>query len=285
MKVLYDLAQSIERVILKNYRQAQKFNNFKLYQLLAIERQVKSLEEVGVYLLVERILDIDVLLGKQVYDEKYKIDIKEYIVRTRWVICSNFKKDNWDFQDIYAVIANSVNIRLFLYIMAINDLEYKQFDFDTAFLNVPIKIKGKKYYVEQPIGLEKRSCKWVYQLFRALYSLKRSLLFWFQTLLPVLKALGFVPILADLCLLINNKLGASLVLYVDDFLVAAANQNIINYIKVTLEKNFKIKYLGPVRTFLGYDIIRNRIERTVFILQERYIKKIIEKFTNGLANG
>ncbi|WPJ67452.1 hypothetical protein SMAC4_14172 [Sordaria macrospora] len=170
--------------------------------------------------------------------------------------------------------------------MAINDFECEQYDFNTAFLNALIPEDGKKYYVEQPTGLEKEDRHtWVCQLVRALYGLKRSPLFWFETLLPVLKALGFTPIGADLCLLVNNTLGAIMVLYVDDFLLAAANLKIITHIKGTLEKKFKLKHLGPVGTFLGFDIVRNRTERTVFISQERYTKTMIDKFTKGLAKG
>ena len=287
MEVLYDLpCAKMDRTIPKNYNQAVKLANYRSYWLPAMEKQVKALEDAGVYSLVKRTPEMHVLPGKWVYDEKYNIDLKEYLARARWVVCGNFEHNKWDLQDIYAAVANSVSVRLFLCIMAINDFECEQYDFNTAFLNALIPEDGKKYYVEQPTGLEKKDCHtWVCQLVRALYGLKRSPLFWFETLLPVLKALGFTPIGADLCLLVNNTLGAIMVLYVDDFLLAAANLKIITHIKGTLEKKFKLKHLGPVRTFLGFDIVRNRTERTVFISQERYTKTMIDKFTKGLAKG
>ncbi|KAK1775153.1 hypothetical protein QBC45DRAFT_456675 [Copromyces sp. CBS 386.78] len=39
-----------------------------------------------------------------------------------------------------------------------------------------------------------------------------------------------------------------------------------------------MKHLGEVKTFLGYEVIRNRSQRTVFVTQERYTRSLISKF-------
>ncbi|WPJ63823.1 hypothetical protein SMAC4_13684 [Sordaria macrospora] len=41
---------------------------------------------------------------------------------------------------------------------------------------------------------------------------------------------------------------------------------------------FKLKHLGEVKTFLDFDIVRNRQDRTVFVSQERYTRSLINKF-------
>jgi hypothetical protein len=69
-----------------------------------------------------------------------------------------------------------------------------------------------------------------------------------------------------------------LVLYVDDFLIAAPTKSVIFDIRDQLLAHFKLKHLGEVKTFLGFDIVRNREERTVFVSQARYTKSLIKKF-------
>ena len=66
--------------------------------------------------------------------------------------------------------------------------------------------------------------------------------------------------------MISRKLGVLIILYIDDFFITAVIIKIINIIKNNLEKYFKFKQLGEVRTFLGFDIVRDRKERIVFIL-------------------
>ena len=48
------------------------------------------------------------------------------------------------------MVVHSVNIRLFLTIIAINNYKYYQFNFNTTFLNAPI-LNNIKYYIQQPI--------------------------------------------------------------------------------------------------------------------------------------
>ncbi|KAL0474536.1 hypothetical protein QR685DRAFT_432888, partial [Neurospora intermedia] len=47
---------------------------------------------------------------------------------------------------------------------------------------------------------------------------------------------------------------------------------------------FTIKYIKLVRTFLSFNIVRNRNKRTVFVLQKRYTRLIISKFNSNIVN-
>ena len=67
-------------------------------------------------------------------------------------------------------------------------------------------------------------------------------------------------------------------LYVDDLLIAAPTKSVIFDIRDQLLAHFKLKHLGEVKTFLGFDIVRNREERRVFVSQARYTKSLIQKF-------
>ncbi|KAL2137530.1 hypothetical protein VTI28DRAFT_9215 [Corynascus sepedonium] len=150
-----------------------------------------------------------------------------------------------------------------------------QFDFKTAFLNTPIP-DGTKYYVEPPPGLGKPS-GYVCKLNKALYGLRQSPLYWFLAIKPVMESLGFNALSSDLCLFRHKQTGALVVLYVDDLLIAAINAGIINGIRDRLRAIYDLKELGEVRRFLGFDVVRDRAARKIFISQASYIKALLKK--------
>ena len=45
-----------------------------------------------------------------------------------------------------------------------------------------------------------------------------------------------------------------------------------------LAKFFELKELGPMNTFLGIRITRDRLNRKIYFDQGEYVKKILEKF-------
>ena len=49
-------------------------------------------------------------------------------------------------------------------------------------------------------------------------------------------------------------------------------------------KLFKMKDLGDVKEFLGIEIIRNRVSRTLRLTQSSYISKILESFQTSDSN-
>jgi hypothetical protein len=241
-----------------------------------MQKQGDSLEAQHVFDLVHKEVWMDILAGKWVFDEKLDPETRKWEARARWVVCSNFEDGAWDMVDVYAAVANSVSVRTFAAIVAVQDLECRQFDFKAAFLNAHIP-KEDEYYVEQPHGLSKGEHQ-VWRLRKALYGLKRSPLYWFQTLIPVMKDLGFTPMNTDVCLFVNRVTGAILVLYVDDMLIAANTTETIDEIRDGLQRHFQLKDLGEARRFLGFDIIRDRENRTIFLSQESFTRAMLHKY-------
>src|SRR2546430_1352527 len=103
--------------------------------------------------------------------------------------------------------------------MTLLNLEYEQFDVITAFLHSDIP-QGTEVYVEQPHGYSDGSDR-VCLLRKALYGLRTSPLWWFETFTPVVKDLDFESLTTEVCLFYNKALRAYLVIYVDDMLVSA----------------------------------------------------------------
>jgi hypothetical protein len=85
------------------------------------------------------------------------------------------------------------------------NLECKQFDLVTAFLNA--LIKKFKIYVEMPHGFEdyaEDGTQLVCFLLRALYGLKQSPLLWYEELTAFLRSINLEPIQSDPCLFMDR---------------------------------------------------------------------------------
>ena len=87
---------------------------------------------------------------------------------------------------------------------------------------------------------------------------------------------------ADNCVYINAKSMIIVSTHVDDFLIASKKGQQLDQFKADLSDKFQMEDLGPAQYFCGVRIIRNRINRKLYLLQDTYIKKILERF--GMTN-
>nr|KYP76530.1 Retrovirus-related Pol polyprotein from transposon TNT 1-94 [Cajanus cajan]KYP76536.1 Retrovirus-related Pol polyprotein from transposon TNT 1-94 [Cajanus cajan] len=62
-------------------------------------------------------------------------------------------------------------------------------------------------------------------------------------------------------------------------LVAGSNMDEINRLKTQLSEEFEMKDLGATKQILGMNISRNRSEGSLILFQEKYIGKLLEKFS------
>lgn len=73
-----------------------------------------------------------------------------------------------------------------------------------------------------------------------------------------------------------------LVLNINDILLACKNMNRIDMLKQQLKNEFDINDLGLARNILGMDIRRDRSTRSLFLSQEGYLIKVLDRF--GMLN-
>ncbi|KAL6327382.1 hypothetical protein AAG906_019072 [Vitis piasezkii] len=69
-----------------------------------------------------------------------------------------------------------------------------------------------------------------------------------------------------------------LLLYVDDMLIVGQDTSKISKLKSELSKSFAMKDLGPAKQILGIRIVRDRSHGLIWLSQENYVKKVIERF-------
>ncbi|KAH9752684.1 hypothetical protein KPL71_014795 [Citrus sinensis] len=156
-------------------------------------------------------------------------------------------------------------------------------DVKTAFLHGDLQ---EEIVMSQPEGfVNTQHPDWVCLLQKSLYGLKQSPRQWYLKFDSYMQELNFQKSSYDCCVYLRKTYGEEviyLVLYVDDMLLASKSMKLINLLKQQLRDKFDMKDLGPAKKILGVEMIRNRTARTLFLSQEKYVNKILEKF--GMLN-
>jgi len=67
-------------------------------------------------------------------------------------------------------------------------------------------------------------------------------------------------------------------MHVDDMLICSPNSKLISQFKQQLSNAFDMQDLGPVTYFLGVRIVRNRAERSIQLIQDIYIRKVMKRY-------
>ncbi len=127
-------------------------------------------------------------------------------------------------------------------IVAYFDLDIQQFDVINAFTNATI---NELIYVQYPDGYHV-SCHCL-KLRKALYSLLRSLLLWYNDLAKAFKSLGLRLIPKTLCLFYNDKI--IMFFYVDDIVVLYHLSYRVAYddFRAKLLKTYNIREIGDLK--------------------------------------
>ena len=145
-----------------------------------------------------------------------------------------------------------------------------QFDAVTAFLHGDV---DSSIYMELPEGFEEPGS--VCRLHRSLYGLKQAPRIWYQCVHRVLASHGFTMAQSDHC--VFYKPNCVVCVYVDDFLVAAANAHEIELVQQALQTEFRLNDLGTPQSFLGIQFDYH-VDGSVSIHQRQYIQKVLSDF-------
>jgi len=152
-------------------------------------------------------------------------------------------------------------------------------DVKTAYLNAPIDCE---IYMEQAEGFETPNSdeneRLVYKLNKSLYGLKQSGRNWNMLLHKCLIENNFTQSSVDHCVY-RKEVGEKKVfvlIWVDDIILAASDNEIMNETKMMLQERFKMKDLGKLSYFLGIEFEQG--DGFVKMSQKRYLSKVLERF-------
>ena len=164
-----------------------------------------------------------------------------------------------------------------LAVAAHQDLDVQQMDFSTAFLNGKL---DEEVYMKGPPGTDLSGKQ--FRLIKSLYGLKQAPRCWNNTINTFLKENGFKQCQTDTCLYVRDKF--YILLYVDDILLFTNDSQAMKEVKNSLMKHFDMHDLGELEFIVGIRVSRNREQKRIYLDQEAYCDRILEKFGMAQCN-
>jgi hypothetical protein len=135
--------------------------------------------------------------------------------------------------------------------------------------------------MKQPPGyIQKGKEHLVYKVKKGLYGLKQSAREWSKRLTDFLAKIGFRSLTADNNVFVkgNIRTGLTITVYVDDVKLIGSDKPAMKQVIEQLSNEFKVTNLGDIKYYLGMEIKRDRMRRTITLNQRAYIEKILDKY-------
>ena len=242
----------------------------------AMEDEMDSLETNETFDIVKLPDGKKVVGGRWVYSIKPKPDGELY--KARYVAKGYSQMYGIDYFETFAPTTRMSSIRILMQIAAQMDYLVHQMDVKSAYLNAPIDCE---IYLDQPDGYKQTSRdgeKLVFRLRKSLYGLKQSANNWSNVLCDFFMEHDCTQSKADPCIYTKLSVDETLIyiVWVDDILVIANSETVINYGKDILKNRFKMKDMGEISFFLGIKF--NRKTTGITMDQSQYLSNILSKF-------
>ncbi|XP_062112822.1 uncharacterized mitochondrial protein AtMg00810-like [Humulus lupulus] len=184
-----------------------------------------------------------------------------------------------DYFDTFSHVAKMVTLKFLLAISTVKQWHTLQIDINNDFLNGDL---NEEVYMSLPRGLTVSHfpCAGpplVCKLNKSIYGLKQSSRQWYTKLSDALLSAGFKQSQADYTLFTRgqDQHFIALLVYVDDIIVAGPNLKILHQLQDSLHAHFKLKALGTLKYFLGFEIARSK--HGLFLSQRQYTITLLEE--------
>lgn len=266
----------VEYIEPKSYRQAQRYPDRDKWEE-AIEKELGSLDDRHVF-------TITILpQGRKALDCRWVLTVKRNELnqiikyKARLVIKGFLQIEGIDYNETFAPTVRYKSIKYLLAIAAQEDLEIKQMDFDTAFLNAELK---ESIFMKVPEGYNhKVPAGSVLKLNKALYGLKQAPREWYLKLHGSLEKLGYHSSFLDEGLFMKIVDGKRMYLsiYVDDTLAIFPKelQSVWDKDKKAISDEYAIKDLGDCDWILNMAVSRDREKGTITLSQHAYVELLL----------
>lgn len=215
--------------------------------------------------------------SKWVFTIKYTEDGEPY-AKSRLVARGFRDPTDYRVGDIYSPVVHQWLIRWTLAMANKHQMSLTKFDVEAAFLHADLK---QRIYLSIPEGMSSSSSNTVLQLHKSIYGLKPSCKNWYNLLGDALLAAGLTKSRADRCLYyakFPDGTMAIVLVYVDDILLATSNLTFVSTLTAALKHEFHIKMVENPTSFVGFQIRRDELTRSIFVHQSTYIQRILLRF-------
>ncbi|GJX89480.1 ribonuclease H-like domain-containing protein [Tanacetum coccineum] len=180
-----------------------------------------------------------------------------------------------DVDETFSPVIKPGTIRTVLSLASSRHWPVHQLDVKNAFLHGDL---SETVYMQQPPGFQDSvHPDYVCLLQRSLYGLKQASKAWFQRFASYITRVGFHHSRCDSFLFIYRQGTdtAYFLLYVDDIVLTASSQDLLQQIICSLHQEFSMTDLGSLNYFLGISVTRD--SSGMFLSQKKYAVEILER--------
>ncbi len=239
----------------------------------AVQEEIASLQANETWVEEKVPQGTNLVSTKWVFTVKLQVDGTVERFKARLVARGFSQVYGEDYTETFAPTVRMDTLRIFLAIVAAEDLECHHYDIKNAFTESKLQ---EKIYLSKPDGVPVRSGH-ALRILQSLYGLKQSVRDWNLLAKDFLISIGFKQSLADPCLYVHAKREIMLLLYVDDITAASKYSLELDWFYAQLSARFNVKDLGEIRKILGVRITRNRQSRELFMDQEQYLRTVLDR--------
>ena len=221
----------------------------------AMDAEIKALEVNNTWILTNLPQDKTSIGCKWVYKIKHRSDGSIERYKARLVARGYTQIEGQDYLDTYSPVAKLTTVRLLLALAIVNRWYLKQLDVDNAFLHGDL---NEEMYMVLPPSMQSDKPRQVCKLQRSLYGLKQASRQWYARLSSFLISHGYNQSTSNYSLFLKHesKSITALPVYVDDIVLSGNDLIEIRNITQLLDNAFKIKDLGDLKFFLGFEVAR-----------------------------
>jgi len=269
MPALYHVAPL--SAIPKTYRSALADPNWRA----AMVEEHDALMKNNTWDLVPRPPRANIVTGKWIFKHKFNADGTLERYKARWVLRGFTQRPGVDFAETFSPVVKPATVRTVLSLALSRRWPIHQLDVKNAFLHGTL---SETVYCAQPSGFEDSAHPdFVCRLNKSLYGLKQAPRAWYSRFATFLLSLGFVEAKTDTSLFVYQR-GSDLVyllLYVDDIVLTASSQALLQRIIAALQHEFSMKDLGELHHFLGMHV--QRCGDGLLLSQRQYMLDILDR--------
>ncbi|KAI3702665.1 hypothetical protein L6452_28413 [Arctium lappa] len=233
---------------------------------IAMSNEYEALLANNTWELVPRPKDAPIIRCMWLFKHKFKY-------KARLVVNGKSQTVGIDCDETFSPVVKPTTIRTVLSLAVSKSWSIHQLDVKNAFLHGHLK---ETVYMFQLSGfVSSTQPKYVCKLHRSLYGLKQAPRACYHRFATYLSKCGFKSSICDTSLFVYKKGDqmAYLLLYVDDIILTASSDALLNQILQSLSSEFKMTDLGPLHHFLGITVQKHN--RGLFLSQTNYAADIL----------
>ncbi|WVZ93585.1 hypothetical protein U9M48_039553 [Paspalum notatum var. saurae] len=224
------------------------------YWRRAMEEEYKALLANQTWDLVPPPPGGNVVTGKWIWIHKRRADGTLDRYKARWVLRGFTQRPGVDYDETFSPVVKPATVRTVLSLALSRSWPVHQLDVKNAFLHGTLT---ETIYCSQPAGfVDPTRPDMVCRLNKSLYGLKQAPRAWYSRFATFLVTLGFIEAKSDTSLFVyrHGDEMAYLLLYVDDIVLTASSQPLLQRIITSLQQEFAMKDLGVLHHFLGVTV-------------------------------